>query len=295
MKKTSNYINKIEKCEIFDNKFSDALPQTDIAKICEKHAMSGERKKVLLIAFDAVRSDALLNIVASANKDKYPHSEDVPGSGISTLKSEGGLYFSYAGGELSDKKTWQESSTIPGFATILSGKWGIENGVITNNDGYEYHSDTFLLNCARAGKKVSFNAAWDAFFDCLFAKEKEMDMANYRFYQSKSDSETYRNIEKSILNGDDVIFGIFENPDNNGHRYIFRNKNHAYVKAVVDSDRYAYFLIETAKKNFPDDDWMFMIVTDHGGHMYRHGTRKFEDLVTFIACNKKLNGGKAYD
>lgn len=93
---------------------------------------------MLLIAFDAVRSDALLNIVASANREQYPHSENSVGSGISTLKGEGGLYFSYAGGELNDKNTRQESSTIPGFATILSGKWGIENGVITNNDGYEF-------------------------------------------------------------------------------------------------------------------------------------------------------------
>lgn len=93
MKRISAYVKKMEDSQIFDNGFSQAFPQTDIAKICEKHALSGKRKKVLLIAFDAVRSDALLNIVASANKDKYPHSENVPGSGISTLKSEGGLYF----------------------------------------------------------------------------------------------------------------------------------------------------------------------------------------------------------
>lgn len=288
MKKASGYVRKVEKAQIFDNVFSSALPQTDIAKICEAHIRSGERKKVLLLAFDAVRADALLNIVASKDKKKYPNLEDVPGSGISALKREGGLYFSYAGGEPNDKKTWQESSTIPGLATILSGKWGKENGVITNNDGFKFCADTFLLRCARFGKSVSFHAAWDAFFNCLFAKEKEMHLENYKFYQSKCDAETYRNIEKSIYNGDDVIFGIFENPDNNGHQHIFRNKNHAYVKAVVDSDRYAYFLMETAKKNFPDDDWLFIITTDHGGHMYRHGTRKVEDLVTFIACSQKL-------
>lgn len=71
MKKASSYVRKAGNAQIFDNSFSEAFPQTDIAKICEKHIRSGERKKVLLIAFDAVRSDALLNIVASTDKDKY--------------------------------------------------------------------------------------------------------------------------------------------------------------------------------------------------------------------------------
>lgn len=283
-----NYVKRVEAEQIFDNRFADALPQTAVAGICERHALRGAHHKVLLIAFDAVRSDALLNIVESADKKRYPYSETVLGSGIGMLKKEGGLYFSYTGGDPKRKETWQESSTIPGFATLLSGKWGTEHGVVTNNDGYEFRSDTFLLHCARAGKSVTFNAAWDAFFDCLFVRERDLHLENYRFNQSKSDCETFINMKQSILNGDDVIFGIFENPDNNGHRYIFRNKNHAYVKAVVDSDRYAGALIQTAKEAFPEDDWLFMIVTDHGGHMYRHGTRKMTDLVTFLATNKKI-------
>lgn len=291
MKKLSaknQYIRKLLKSKVFDNQISEALPQTEIARICRTHAEKGRRNKVLLIAFDAARPDILLNIVKSADEEKYPYSENVPGSGIGLLKSEGGLYLAYAGGEPGQKKDWQESSTIPGFATILSGKWGVENGVVTNNDGFKFHSDTFLLDCAKQGRRASFNAAWDAFFDCLFAKERDLQLEQYKFNQSKNDRGTFLNMKDSILSGDEVIFGIFENPDYNGHRFRFRPTNHAYVKAVVDSDRYAYELIQTAKENYPDDDWLFMIVTDHGGHMYRHGTRRAEDLLTFVASNKKL-------
>ena len=284
------YVAKLERAKIFDNTYREKIPQTAIAKICEAHAGKGKNCKVLLIAFDAVRPDALLNIVTSSDREKYPYSENVPGSGIGLIKQEGGLYFCYTGGDPNRKETWQESSTIPGFATILSGKWCTEHHVRTNNDGFEFCADTFLLNCARAGKRVSFNAAWDAFFDCLFKKEKDLQLENYSFQKSTKDCETFDNIKQSILRGDEVIFGIFENPDNNGHRYIFRNQNHAYVKAVIDSDRYAYAPIETARQNFPEDDWLFMIVTDHGGHMYRHGTRRPEDLITFIASNKKISG-----
>lgn len=282
------YVKKLEKVKIFDNAYREKIPQTEIAKICEAHVQKGDNHKVLLITFDAARPDALMNIVASDDKGKYPYQENVPGSGIGMLKEEGGLYFCYTGGEPDRKDTWQESSTIPGFATILSGKWWTEHGVRTNNDGFSFCADTFLLRCAKAGKKVSFNAAWDVFFDCLFKKEKDLQLENYSFQKSKKDSETFENIRKSILRGDEVIFGTFENPDNNGHRYIFRNKNHAYVKAVVDSDRYAYALIETARQSFPQDDWLFVITTDHGGHMYRHGTRRAEDLIIFIASNRKI-------
>lgn len=45
MKKASGYVRKVEKAQIFDNAFSAAFPQTDIAKICEAHIRSGERKK----------------------------------------------------------------------------------------------------------------------------------------------------------------------------------------------------------------------------------------------------------
>ncbi len=158
------YAGRLEQAKIFDNTYREKISQTEIAKICETHAGKGEHSKVLLIAFDAVRPDVLLNIVTSSDTEKYPYSETVPGSGIGLIKEEGGLYFCYTGGDPERKETWQESSTIPGFATILSGEWCTGHHVRTNNDGFAFCADTFLLRCAKAGKKVSFNAAWDAFF-----------------------------------------------------------------------------------------------------------------------------------
>lgn len=286
------YIAKLKDAGIFDNSYEESFPQTIIAKKCFEHVQGGENKKVLLIAFDAVRADALLNIVASKNKKEYPYSENSPGSGINSLRKTGGLYYCYTGGDKSRPETLQECSTIPGFSTVLSGEWADAHKVHTNNDGFSYCSDTFLLKSARMGKKASFNATWDAFFDCLFAKEKELNMPNYCFCQSKTDFETYQNMLASIKNGDDVVFGIFDNPDNNGHYHTFKNSNNAYVKAIMDSDRYAYDLTKNALEN-NNEDWLIMIVTDHGGHAFRHGTMRATDRITFIASNKKMKQGEA--
>lgn len=281
------FIQRIRASQIFDNADDNSLPQTVVAEKVLEHMQQEGNKKVLLIAFDAVRADALFNIVAHGDKKKYPHSECSPGSGINYVRQTGGLYLSYTGGDPASKETWQECSTIPGFSTLLSGQWADKHKVKTNNDGFSFCAETVLLQCAKMGKKVSFNAAWDAFFTCLFAKDKALGLPNYTFHQSKTDCGTFQNMAAAIRNGDDVVFGIFENPDNNGHRKGFKNANHRYVKAVMDSDRYAYELIQLASQK-KDADWLLLITTDHGGHAYRHGTRRETDRLTFLASNQKM-------
>lgn len=280
------YIRKIEGAEIFSNKRADAIAQIAIARKVKEYVSGGSNRKALLIALDAVRSDALLNILASKNK-KYPFAEDSLFSGIQHLKTIGTLSFSYTGGDVNRKETLQEASTIPGFSTLFTGEWADKHKVYTNNDGFKITGETILMSLAKEGKRVSFHAQWDAFFACLLKNDVEQGLCNYTFYQEKSDYSTYVSMKSAIERGDHLVFGILDNADNSGHAYGFNNRNPAYVKAVVDCDRYAYDLVKCAESR--EEDWLIIITTDHGGHDHRHGTTRMSDTTTFIASNKKID------
>lgn len=278
------YVKKIEESGLFENKRKDALPQTIVPQKVKEYVSTGENRKALVIAFDAVRPDALLNLLASKNK-KYPYAEDSILSGIGQFKEEGNLYLSYAGGDVMRKETLQEASTIPGFSTLFTGEWADKHKVLTNNDGFKITGETIFMFLARLGKRISFHAQWDAFFTCLLKNDVEQGLENFTLHQEKSDCGTYKSMKKAIERGDDLVFGILENSDNSGHAYGFNNHNPAYVKAVIDCDRYAYDLIKCVEER--KEDWLIVITTDHGGHDYRHGTTRMSDTTTFVASNKK--------
>ena len=94
----------------------------------------------------------------------------------------------------------------------------------------------------------------------------------------------------NIQKGTDCIFGIFEAPDHNGHSFGFGKQEYRYVTAVCNLDRIAFRLLQEveSRPTYHEEDWLFLITSDHDGHGNMHGTQLDEDRTTFIACNKKL-------
>lgn len=91
-----------------------------------------------------------------------------------------------------------------------------------------------------------------------------------------------------IKSDDDFIFGIYENPDSNGHGTGFDDKNYRYVSGICNLDRLSYVLLDEIKRrpSYEEEDWLVLIASDHGGHSIRHGTQKIEDRTTFLALSK---------
>ncbi|MCD7872418.1 MAG: hypothetical protein LUG21_03790 [Clostridiales bacterium] len=87
-----------------------------------------------------------------------------------------------------------------------------------------------------------------------------------------------------------MIFAINEFADYNGHANGFGHSNYRYVMGVTNADRYAYKILKyiEPKPAFKDEDWLFIITSDHGGRQKSHGTQLIEDRLTFIASNKKI-------
>ena len=223
-----------------------------------------------------------LHIVSGINSDsRY--------SGIKRLKKAGGLYLTYAGG---DKGGYQETSTAQGWSSILTGKWGKENGVILHVPIRE-NVPTVLRELAEKGYPASFNASWEDHFTITYSREIEIakrDNLPLVFNRVENDEELHEKIKSEITSGTKCIFAIYEAPDCNGHSTKFGNGNYRYVKAVTDLDRCVYEQLDfiESREEYKDENWLIIVTSDHGGHDFGHGKQITEDRTTFLACNKKL-------
>lgn len=292
----TDYRKDLNESKAFLNATETAISQTEIAGYVEKHMNTddGKVKKAIILGFDGVRADAMLNIVGEKDAKGEIINFDSKYSGVNYLRNQtdGGLYLAFCGGIENDKETKQAASTSPGFATMLTGKWGVENGVIDNGYSMKADQKTILRKYAEAGKKVSFTACWDDHFNVVFKNEFDAmaSNANYRITHNTDDDQTQANI-LSAINTEDLIFSIYEWPDHNGHGTNFSNDNYRYVKSVVDSDRRAYEVITAIyqrMENNPNEDWLIIMSTDHGGKERSHGGQSYEERFIWIASNKSL-------
>lgn len=249
---------------------------------------NGKKKRALIYGFDGGRADSLCYLIpgdSSFYKSKY--------SALAYLKEQGGLYLSYAGGDRKNPETLQETSTAQGWASILTGVWGIENGVkkhVTKRN----ESPTVLMQGAEKGVSGLFCAIWQDHFTITYkgemkiAEEKDLPL---KFSLVKDENALQAELIKAVDNGTGILFGINEFPDAGGHGAGFSNKNPKYISAMINADRYAAELIDriTRRDEYKDEDWLIILTSDHGGHGRRHGTQRAADRMTFIASNKKIN------
>lgn len=292
--KEANYIKSINNNGIFDNSYENAYPQTVIADTVRSflNTASDKHRRVLIFGFDGARADSMAYLIPSTNKKVTGYNLRSRYSAVSQLKNEGGLYLSFAGGDKNRPNALQETSTAQGWASILTGKWGIVNGVVKHKP-LSKNVPTILTEAAREEKSALFTAIWEDHFTITYkyeiarAKEEKLPL---EFKHVRDEEELQSTMLAAVDNGTDIIFGINEFPDYNGHMHGFGSDNYRYVMGVTNADRYAYELLEyvKARPEYESEDWLFIITSDHGGHGRGHGTQKIEDRMTFIATNKKL-------
>lgn len=290
-KENKEYISNVNNSGIFDNSYADSLPQTVTADIVRKHfeTKSDKTNRALIIGFDGARADSMLLILKGADEKVSGINSDSRYSGIKKIKEAGGLYLTYAGG---DKGGYQETSTAQGWSSILTGKWGKENGVILHVPIRE-NVPTVLRELAEKGYSSSFNASWQDHFTITYSREIEITKINnlpLTFNRVENDEELHEKIKTEITSGTKCIFAIYEAPDYNGHSTKFGNGNYRYVKAVTDLDRCVYEQLSfiESREEYKDENWLIIVTSDHGGHNFGHGKQITEDRATFFACNKKL-------
>ena len=288
------YLEKINSMTIFENTPETAVPQTEIYNIVKSHFENelpeGKKvKKAIVIGYDGCRLDALENVGHYTPETSY-----LPGA-MDYIISEGGkAYISYCGGVNYPEKNTQDTSTAPGWCSMLTGHWadkhGIrENYVVKSND-YPTLLTTLVEN--KTIESSAFCVSWKGHFskknatyndEVQYTKDNNL---NVSFVCSANDAGTRETVLSDIKseNCTDFIFTILEYCDHSGHRTGFYTEKRTYKNAFSKADSAALEMISAIKnrETYDEEDWLILLTTDHGGKGRDHGGASIQERYTFI-------------
>ena len=219
--------------------------------------VGGHKRKVLIIGIDSTRSDAL----QQANTPN-----------IDSLVAHG--FFTY--------NSWHEDITWsgPSWSSIMTGVYHLKHGV-TNNSyaGSNYNQYPYFPTLA---KQI------DSTFKCVeYVTWSPMDVDVYNDgWDSKilgTDGYTQGNGAGDITQlqdpNIDCLFAYFDAVDITGHASGFSPTNPAYMSAIdsVDVQIGNIMAALRARPSYAQEDWLVLVVTDHGGIGNGHGGNTFQE------------------
>jgi predicted AlkP superfamily pyrophosphatase or phosphodiesterase len=277
----------------FDNTVEDAIPQTELYNIVKNHFESpladGKTvKKAIIIGYDGCRADVLteMRYEKSAIKDILAHG--------------GSLKLSYCGGVNYPAENTQDTSTAPGWCSVLTGVWADKHGVTANGITKSMEYKTLLTSLVedKIIDSSTFITRWKGHFDkknATYLEEKaycEENGLNVAFNRCKNDEASYEYALNEIGKTDcaDFIFVIYEPTDSVGHDYGFTINNPDYKEAFQEADLYGIETLNAImqRETYNTEDWLIIVTSDHGGIGTDHVGDSIQERMTFIASNKEF-------
>ena len=220
-------------------------PEVDTSKLS---------RKVLVLGLDGVRSDAI-------NENNSPF--------MFALSATDDVYFT------SSHSVESITYSGPNWSSILTGVHYAKHGV-TGND---FEHPNF--------------ACYPTFFDYIETVDSSIHTASivnwtpinthilssstdFSPQASVQDLEVYENVQNLLINDSpfnaDVIFVHFDELDAAGHAFGFSSDVPEYSSTLNTLDSYVENLFNTINtKRLSGEDWLIMIVSDHGGDGTGHG------------------------
>ncbi len=275
----------------YENTIETAIPQTEIYNIIKEH-FEGQlpegktEKKAIIIGFDGCRADVLTEM----------QSEN---SAISALLKDGAsINFAYCGGVNYPAENTQDTSTAPGWCSILTGVWADKHGVTANDITKSLEYKTLLTTLVEENMidSSAFITKWKGHFDrnnATYLEEKdycEKNNLDVSFNRCKNDEASHEYTLNEVSKNDcaDFIFVIYEPTDSTGHNYGFTINNPRYKEAFKTADNYGFETLNAIKQRdtYETEDWLIIITSDHGGIGTDHGGANIQERMTFIVTNK---------
>lgn len=277
----------------FENTIETAIPQTEIYNMIKNHfnaplADGKTEKKAIIIGYDGCRAD----ILAEMRDEK---------SAISTMLSDGAsINLVYCGGVNYPATNTQDTSTAPGWCSILTGVWADEHGITANGIQKSLEHKTLLTTLVEEDiiDSSTFITKWAGHFSkkkSTYILEKEyceQNNINVSFNKCKDDEASHEFTLNEVSKKDcaDFIFVIYEPTDSTGHNYGFTFNNPRYKDAFNTADNYGYETLKAIKsrETYDTEDWLIIITSDHGGIGTDHGDASIQERMTFIVANKGI-------
>lgn len=220
-----------------------------------------QQRKVLIIGIDGCRGDAIL----AANA---PRLQQLAASGFSTF--EGNTH----------PPVWSGT----GWSTMLTGVWEQKHNVTDNT-----FSDPQY-------------ATWPHFFARIHSVQPTMDLRSFVHWAPINEEICTSATQELELPSDtaladsavaalqatdapDVLFLDFDDVDHAGHTYGFSPDIPGYLDAIATVDHLIAPILDAVAARPADEEWMVMVVTDHGGSTWGHGDNAFEQQRIFILAS----------
>ena len=276
-----------------ENTVETAYPQTDLYGIIKNHYESElpegkTEKKVVIIGYDGCRADIL--------------NEKKENGAISYLLEKGASNnLTYCGGVNYPAENTQDTSTAPGWCSIVTGKWADVHGITGNGIVKAVEPKTLMTSLVEDGTidSASFITKWKGHFSrdgATYLDEKsycEENNLNVEFELRKNKEDIHTGAMEEITSEDcsDFVFIIYEDTDSAGHDFGFSYNNPEYKKSFNTEDGYGYEVIKAieARETYETEDWLIIITSDHGGFGTGHGDASIQERMTFIVANKEID------
>ncbi len=277
----------------YENTIETAYPQTDLWEIIEHHFDSDlpegkTEKKAVVIGYDGCRADIL--------------AEKKENGAVNYLLSKGASNnLLYCGGVNYPAENTQDTSTAPGWCSILTGVWADVNGITGNGITKAIEPKTLMTILVEDGTidSASFITKWKGHFtnsnstyidEKAYCEENNIDV-DFELRKNKKDIHTGAMEEITSTDCADFVFIIYENTDSAGHDFGFTFNNPVYKNAFNTEDGYGYEVIKAieARDTYETEDWLIIVTSDHGGVGTGHGGASIQERMTFVVMNKAWN------
>lgn len=168
-----------------------------------------------------------------------------------------------------------------GWSTLLHGvypaKHGITSNDISNLNYGRYHDLFYYMRQNNPEYSLATISNWDNFLqltsneDYAQAVSTDMDVKN-------------KTIDLLLTTVPDITLLHFNDVDHYGHKSGFSPNNPEYINAIKQTGIYTdeiMQLIKMREKNF-GEEWMVIVVTDHGGEGTSHGNQDNIEATRFV-------------
>jgi predicted AlkP superfamily pyrophosphatase or phosphodiesterase len=221
------------------------------------------RPKVLIIGIDGCRPDAL-------RKAEMPHLDELIEDGALCL----GTRIFPEGPIISD------TISGPGWSSILTGVWADKHGVVNNEftaPRYEEYPHFFRrLKDARPDAFTASYVDWAPIHERIVTAadvSRSFETEADKTYQAGDVQVASQSVEILATGDPTALFAYFGQVDVAGHAHGFHPTVPEYITAIENVDRHIGRLLAAMRqrRTFPQEDWLVIVCTDHGGRGTGHG------------------------
>jgi hypothetical protein len=214
-------------------------------------AIASQPRKVLIIGMDGVRADAL-------QQANTPNIDNIIAGGFYTYES------------------WHEGITVsgPSWSTIMTGVEYEKHGVTSNSySGSNYNNYPYFPTRAKSCLQDLYAVQvvqWAPMSDNVYNDGWDLKLKVCDGCGANTVAATQAQLANPNL---DVLFTYFDEGDLTGHSSGFNPSNPAYISAIETVDGYIGSIMTSLhnRPNYANEDWIVLIVTDHGGIGNGHG------------------------